>query len=409
MSLTDSWLKAHHKKPHEKTLEKADGEGLSARVSPAGKIVFQMRYRWAGKPARLDLGAYPRMSLREARTEHQRLKGELEQGRDPKTVRMVETARLAEAHTNESLYRLWHKQYCKENKQQHQEILRSFEIHVFPELGRMPADDTSAHQWMTLIEGIAAGKPSIAERILSNTQQLHRWAYRRELITKKPLADVSAVGDLMIAREDAGRALSDEEVCLFWHSISRTKMAHANKLFLKLCLFFGCRNGELRDLDPTEDLDLEAMTWTVPPEKNKVRKKIKRAIVRPIIPEVLPYIKEAMSLSNSKRRLFTAETGDKRMAQGTVLGFPYAVRRSAKRYFGVEMAHWSMHDLRKTARTNFSTLADVHVAEVMLGHSLKGMQGIYDRHDYLEEQASAYKKWWHRLEELTREPPSPRL
>ena len=29
-----------------------------------------------------------------------------------------------------------------------------------------------------------------------------------------------------------------------------------------------------------------------------------------------------------------------------------------------------MHDLRNTARTNFSTLTDVHVAEVMLVHSL---------------------------------------
>ena len=72
------------------------------------------------------------------------------------------------------------------------------------------------------------------------------------------------------------------------------------------------------------------------------------------------------------------------------------------------MAHWSMHDLRKTARTNFSTLADLHVAEVMLGHSLKGMQGVYDKHLYLEEQAAAYSAWWKRLEQLISVPPARR-
>ena len=57
---------------------------------------------------------------------------------------------------------------------------------------------------------------------------------------------------------------------------------------------------------------------------------------------------------------------------------------------------------------NFSIIAhipDVHVAEVMLGHSLKGMQGVYDRHLYLEEQAAAYKKRWDRIQEIVATPP----
>ncbi len=54
---------------------------------------------------------------------------------------------------------------------------------------------------------------------------------------------------------------------------------------------------------------------------------------------------------------------------------------------------------------SFSTLTDVHVAEVMLGHSLKGMQGVYDRHLYLEEQTVAYKKWWDRIQEIVATPP----
>ena len=176
MSITDSWLKAHFKKPHEKTLVKADGEGLSVRVSPAGKIVFQMRYRVAGKPGRLDLGSYPLMSLKDARAEHMRFKAEWEQGHDPRTVKLVEKAGISGALTNEQLYMEWHDAYCLQNKSQHADVLRSFQIHVFPSIGALPADKTSVHTWLTLIEPLVDTVPSIAKRILDNTKQLHRWA-----------------------------------------------------------------------------------------------------------------------------------------------------------------------------------------------------------------------------------------
>jgi len=64
------------------------------------------------------------------------------------------------------------------------------------------------------------------------------------------------------------------------------------------------------------------------------------------------------------------------------------------------MAHWSIHDLRKTARTNFSTLIEPHVAEIMLGHRLPGTWQVYDHYNYLPEQAKALVAWHERLEKL---------
>lgn len=63
---------------------------------------------------------------------------------------------------------------------------------------------------------------------------------------------------------------------------------------------------------------------------------------------------------------------------------------------------------RHSGEGYFSTLTNLHVAEVMLGHSLKGMQGVYDKHLYLEEQAAAYSAWWQRLEQLVSVPPARR-
>ena len=55
MALTDAWLKSVHRKPRERSLEKADRDGMGARVTPAGKVVFQLRFRYQGKAARMDL------------------------------------------------------------------------------------------------------------------------------------------------------------------------------------------------------------------------------------------------------------------------------------------------------------------------------------------------------------------
>lgn len=45
MSLSDAWLRSVAGKERYKVLVKADRDGLSVRVSPKGKIVFQYRYQ----------------------------------------------------------------------------------------------------------------------------------------------------------------------------------------------------------------------------------------------------------------------------------------------------------------------------------------------------------------------------
>ncbi|MGH8241396.1 MAG: tyrosine-type recombinase/integrase, partial [Steroidobacteraceae bacterium] len=45
MTISDAWLKANHGKSRQKRDEKADRDGLGVRVSPRGKIVFQLRFR----------------------------------------------------------------------------------------------------------------------------------------------------------------------------------------------------------------------------------------------------------------------------------------------------------------------------------------------------------------------------
>ena len=56
----------------------------------------------------------------------------------------------------------------------------------------------------------------------------------------------------------------------------------------------------------------------------------------------------------------------------------------------VRFNDWRLHDLRRTARSLMAR-AGVRpdIAERVLGHAIKGVEGIYDRHDYQEQKAHA--------------------
>jgi len=56
------------------------------------------------------------------------------------------------------------------------------------------------------------------------------------------------------------------------------------------------------------------------------------------------------------------------------------------------LPHWTIHDLRRTARSLMSR-AGVRpdIAERVLGHAIAGVEGVYDRHAYDDEKALALK------------------
>jgi integrase len=58
------------------------------------------------------------------------------------------------------------------------------------------------------------------------------------------------------------------------------------------------------------------------------------------------------------------------------------------------LPHFTIHDLRRTARTHLAALGvRREVAERCLGHKLRGIEGIYDRYDYFQERRMALGQW----------------
>ena len=400
MSLTNTWLKNNLGRERTEQHIEADRDGLSVRVSPKGKITFQMRFRYQGKQARLDLGSYPNLTLLEARLELQRMRGILEVGHDPRVYKKIELYKVSNALTFEGLYREWHEKYCLTNKKNAQQQLRSFELYVFPKYGALPADQITLHMWLELLEVHCKKSPSITDRLLTNIKQCLDWGINRKLIEHNPIRHIVGKRDLSIKKNKVDRVLADDELALIWKVCDESRMALKNALFIKICLFYANRYSELR-MAKKSDFDLERKIWTVPTENHKTGQHTKRPLIRPILPEIEPFIKQAMVLNDSIYMF--VNSGTKEMfGQNGPGKLPYNVMQYARKHYDIEMKHWSMHDLRRTARTYFSRFTSRDIAELMIGHTMVGEQGTYDYYDYQKEMAIAYKQWWNKLESLTK-------
>lgn len=398
MALSDSWLKSNNGKQRDKIEVITDRDSLSVRISPKGKIVFQFRYRFGGQGKRLDIGTYPLMTLKDARSIAFKYKTELDQGKDPMQLKLKGESDYLKQVTVKEICDLWFNSIAI-NKVSYKDDYRAFELHVYPKVGKRICDEISLQEWSSLLFEIASEAKTVAVKVLGNLRQIMRWGCIHGKLQNQPIQHLKSA-DLNIKKVKRSRYLSEQEIFWVVHATLRANgISPKNKAIIVMLLFFGCRVSELR-LAKKSDFDFQEMLWHVPPENHKMGDRTHKAIVRPIIPQIVPFIRNIFSLSpgdceyafpNLKGGAYTVNA---KSFQTTV---PIYVNENIKKRFGVKIEHWTTHDLRRTMRTHISDLAPPHICEIMLGHGLPAVWGTYDLHEYLGEQAQAYEKWFFKL------------
>lgn len=398
MALSDSWLKSNNGKPREKVEVVTDRDGLSVRITPKGKIVFQYRYRFGGKAKRLDLGTYPLLSLKDARIQVHKYKAELDQGKDPMQLKLKGESDYLKQLTVKDICDLWFNTVAI-HKVSYKDDYRAFELHVYPRIGRRICDDVSLQEWSQLLFDIAADAKTVSIKVLGNLRMIMRWGCIHGKLQHQPIQHLRAA-DLNVKKVKRSRYLSEQEIFWVVHASLRSNaISPKNKAIIIMLLFFGCRVSELR-LAKKSDFDFQEMIWHVPPENHKMGDRTHKPIIRPIIPQIVPFIKYVFTLSpdsceyafpNLKGKAYTM------LAKSFQTTIPVYVNENVRKRFGVEIQHWTTHDLRRTMRTHISELAPPHICEIMLGHGLPAVWGTYDLHEYLDDQAQAYEKWFFKL------------
>jgi hypothetical protein len=80
-------------KPKPRPYKLADGMGLHLLVNPSGSRLWRLKYRFGNKETCLSFGAYPEVSLAEARKQRDLARAQLRAGIDPMEARRAERAR----------------------------------------------------------------------------------------------------------------------------------------------------------------------------------------------------------------------------------------------------------------------------------------------------------------------------
>lgn len=379
--LTDAKLRKMNGKLIPKRIELSDANGLSVRVTPNGVIVFQYRYKIDGRPRRMTIGQYDQMSLREARDQVAEFRKLVAVGKDPITARDMAVAANIKAATVEDCIKAWLGSASASRLVKRDQWERALYRHVVPYVGSMLVDEMAISHWQPVFKRMRDNDArTYAGEILSRMKTIFSYCIRIELIRKNPVSHLRII-DVGKPVNKGKRNFSDKEIGAFWHAVEASTITHQNKLLLKLLLLTGCRGVELR-LARKGDFDLDDRVWRVPDEHSKTREPFDRGLSL----KAVEILREAFALYEDFSQVFppAAKKEDRPMAASVILNLAIQLRKD------MTIDHWSMHDLRRTAKTKMAELGVMpHVSEKVLGHKLSGVLAIYDQHSYLREQKEA--------------------
>ena len=360
-------------KPGAKRREVPDHgqRGLYVIVHPSGRQSFAVRYRFAGKPRKLTLGAG--ISLAAARKAAADALFELSQGRDPGAAKQQtrQAQRLAAADTFQAVATEYMRREGKKLRSADWRQ-RALERHVFPIIGNRPIGEIRRSEIVRLLDEIEEGSGGpMADQTLAVIRRMFNWHATRSDDFRSPI--VRGMARTKPKERARSRTLTDDEIRSVWKAADTVEGPFGR--YLQFVLLTAARRSEAGAMTWTEIKD---GNWTLPATRNKVGVEL----VRPLSKAALDVLSKVPRLAGTEYVF----SGDGVHALG---GFTRRIRELG----AAGVTGWTLHDLRRTARSLMSRagVPSDH-AERCLGHVMTGVRGTYDRHQYRDEMLLAYEK-----------------
>ena len=188
-----SEVKVRTVKPQEKDFKLFDGGGLFLLVTKSGGKLWHFKYRFDKKEKKLALGAYPEISLIDARRRLDEARSQLAHGIDPGAVRKAQKQTKTEStETFEIIAREWHDRFTPSWNSRHAKgLLKRLERDVFPYLGAMPIKEIKATELLKVLRRIESrGALESTHRIRAICGQVFRYAIATGRAERDPAADL---------------------------------------------------------------------------------------------------------------------------------------------------------------------------------------------------------------------------
>lgn len=371
-------------KQEGKPKTKTDGGNLYLTISKTGHVAWVFRYQWFGKGKERTLDEVDARQkdygLVRARDIAAKYRKRVKNGEDVAASKYEE--QISAADTFKSVANEWYNSKAKTLK--HPEIIRRvLNKDIIPVLGPLhPANVKPAHVDKMLRAIVNRNAPTIANDALRYVQKIFTYARKRHIVEFNPVADFD-LSDAGGRERTRTRALSREEIKSLFVAMEQTdNLMRQNELAFKILLATCVRKGELVTAK-WSDFDLDAGIWKL------VSSKTNTAITIPLAPAVIDWLEELKVFAAKSDYVLPARRRSKRFSHIS----PDTLNAALKRVeHGLE--HFTVHDMRRTARTHLAALGiSSEIAERALNHKLRGVEGVYNVHDYFKERKHALSMW----------------
>lgn len=390
MPLSDTRIKTLKPKikadgtPTSKAYRVTDEKGLYLEVKPTGSKLWRFKYRFEGKEKLLSVGAYPDVSLKQARERRDDLRKQVADGIDPSDARKAEKLSKAGQESFEAVTREWHQKHKHNWSAEHAErTLTRFEKNVFPWLGTKKVNDINAPELLAVLRRIEhRGALDTAHRTHQQCGQVFRYAVATGRAERDPSADLK--GALPPAKTKHHASLTDpKQIGELLRAISSYSGYFPTQCALRLAPLVFVRPKELRSAEWSE-FDLDKAEWRIPSEKMKMGV----LHIVPLSTQALAILEELKPLTGSGKYLFPSNrTASRPMSDNTVNG---ALRR-----LGFTKEEMTGHGFRSMASTLLNEQGwNADAIERQLAHSERdGVRAAYNYAEYLTERQRMMQAW----------------
>jgi integrase len=375
-------------------------------VFPSGAKSWVFRYRFGGRTRKMTLDAGP-TDLARARQLATEAYNAVKAGRDPGTEKQEEkragapltVGGLIERYLNVHVHKTHN---LKGEKLQRppaplrsgDEIKRILEKELEPYKNRMAAGGISASEASDLIEDVAERSVVMGNRTLAALKTMFGSAAAKKALATNPFAD------LKLAEEDERtRVLTKAELKAAWQGAEKLGYPYAD--IVRLLILTGQRLNEIVGLRWAE-IDFDDRKIALPGQRTKNGE----SHIVPLSDAALEILKAAPHVKSEKGLVFTV-TGD---PLNSFSKMRVRLREATARALGSEPERWTPHDLRRTVATRMVDDLKVppHVVDKILNHSniVKGVAGIYNRAEHLDERRAALEAWGRYVDDIVNGVPS---
>jgi integrase len=334
--------------------------GLAVRVTDRGSKSFVLvtRYPRSPNPTARALGTVGALGLADARDRAREWHKLIAAGTDPAHARASAAANTLSAICNDFLTREGAKLRTADWSRG---ILARL---VYPTLGSRPISALRRTDIVALLDRIEDDNgPVMADRTLAIIRRVMNWHATRSDDFRSPIVRGMSRGN-GVSRD---RILTDDELRALWHSTEGVF-----GMIVRFLLLTAARRSEAAEMEWSE---VAGSDWLLPAARNKTG----QDLLRP-----LSAAAQAILAAQPRGEWVFSLTG-RRPLTGIV-----PLKAAIDAASGVR--GWTLHDLRRTARSLMSRagVSSDH-AERCLGHVIGGVRGVYDRHAYREEKRQAFE------------------